>query len=431
MVTSGFIAQGSAQSVSEAQVSAIADAFAASANLSASDVAVAVESAARLLQVEIVVDATLADLSEADAEAKIDGVLACANCTEVALMAGSVILTATVTVAEGEDPDEVRARLQAAFANASAASSVLGPPVEADPVITAFNETFRVTVSARVTSAGEAAHVEAQLASQMPDAPAATTFLADASIVVATLEAAPAAATATESPSPPPPLLPPLRCSLDFLSRGATGEYAFAPDGNLAAEFLFASQVSAEIKQEHTNDPFTCRLAEPTGDSSVVPNLWSSSSTSYYPTTISGREIACLDVAALSTPSVESLVAYGPETPVSAATAGQPRLLRPSNLRPAPSSPLPAPQSGTPSPLRRLGSHLRCVHRRLWGRHHVQRPRPGRRHGQRVRRRGLPPRPLPHAAVRHSELGPRGGRDGRTPHRHRRRMHAHHRWWGR
>ena len=320
-----MVAQGSALNVTQVQKKAIADAFAASANVSASDVVVTVESAAKQLQVEIIADATLNDWDEEDTQAKIDNVLGCDACTAVAITEGSVIITATITVPDGADQDEMRSKLQAAFATASAATDVLGPTVETYPIITVVGEAFRLKVATRVTSAGQAAHLEAHFAAQLADTAAATIFLSTALIVVTRLEAAPEAATATESPSPPPPRLPPLRCSLDFLSRGPTGEYSFTPDGNLAAEFLLASQIAAEIKEAHSNDPFTCRLAEE--GISVASRSWvASTSTSPYLPTISGREIACLDIAAFSTPSVQPLIAYGPETLVSSrAAAGVPR----------------------------------------------------------------------------------------------------------
>lgn len=329
VVNSELVAQGSALNVTQAQRNAIADAFAASANVSASDVVVTVESAAKQLQVEIIADATLDDLDKEDTQTKIDNVLGCDACTAVAVTEGSVIITATITVPNGADQDEMRSKLQAAFATASAATSVLGPTVETYPVIT-VGEAFRLKVATRVTSAGQAALLEAHFAAQLADTAAATIFLSAALIVVTRLEAAPEAATATESPSPPPPSLPPLRCSLDFLSRGPTGEYSFTSDGNLAAEFLLASQIAAEIKEAHSNDPFTCRLAEPTAGEGmpVASRSWvASTSTSPYLPTISGREIACLDIAAFSTPSLQPLVAYGPETLVSSqAAAGVPRL---------------------------------------------------------------------------------------------------------
>ena len=323
VVHSEFIAQGTAQNVTQAQRNAIADAFAVSANVSTSEVVVTVECTATRLQVEIIADATLADFNEEEVRIKIDNVLECDACTAVAVTEGSVIITATITLPDGADQDEMRTRLQAAFANVSAATDVLGPTVETNPVITVVQETFRVKVTTRVASASQAAQLEKHLTAQLSDANAATAFLSSALIVVARLDAAPEAATATDSPSPPPPSLPPLRCSLDFLSRGPTGEFKFTPDGNLAAEFLLASQIAAEIKEAHTNDPFTCRLAEPTtGDGiSFAPRRWVTSASPPYLPTISGREVACLDVAAFSTPTVQPLVAYGPETPVSSPAA--------------------------------------------------------------------------------------------------------------
>ena len=334
-----LIAQGSALNVTQAQRNTIADAFATSANVSASDVVVTVESAANQLQVEIIIpaldhdtsaDTTLADLDEEDTQTKIDNVFGCDACTAVAVRQGCcrsakvyLIITATIMVPDEADQDEMRSKLRAAFATASAATGVLGATVETTPVLTVVDEAFRVKVATRVTSAGQAAHLKAHFAAQLPNTAAATIFLSAALIVVTRLEAAPEAATATESPSPPPPSLPPLRCSLDFLSRGPTGEYSFTPDGNLAAEFLLASQIAAEIKEAHSNDPFTCRQAGPTGEGiSIAPRPWvASASTSPYLPTISGREIACLDIAAFSTPGVQPLVAYGPETLVSSQAA--------------------------------------------------------------------------------------------------------------
>merc|ERR550514_2641971 len=77
---------------------------------------------------------TLPSVNQADVEDKINTVVECNDCTEAVLTEGSVIITATITIPDGDD--DMRAKIQAAFANASAASSLLGLPVETDPVVT-------------------------------------------------------------------------------------------------------------------------------------------------------------------------------------------------------------------------------------------------------------------------------------------------------
>ena len=61
-------------------------------------------------------------------------------------------------------------------------------------------------------------------------------------------------------PGLPPPSAPPVECTLDFLTRTATGEYVFAPDGNLMAEYLYATAVAREVRERGSNDPFACKV---------------------------------------------------------------------------------------------------------------------------------------------------------------------------
>ena len=61
-------------------------------------------------------------------------------------------------------------------------------------------------------------------------------------------------------PGLPPPSAPPVECTLDFLTRTATGEYVFAPDGNLMAEYLYATAVARDVRERGSNDPFACKV---------------------------------------------------------------------------------------------------------------------------------------------------------------------------
>ena len=112
----------------------------------------------------------------------------------------------------------------------------------------------------------------------------------------------------TAPPPSPPPAAPPLRCKLDFLTLTEKGEFKVGADGNLAAEWHLASKIAQEIKEEQSNDPFTCRLRDDlysSGGISIDPNLRGGASGL-------AEMLVCLDIAAAGLPGAEPLVNYAP-----------------------------------------------------------------------------------------------------------------------